>query len=207
MISFAKIPKVFCIAFLFKVPISYLLFWKYFIVKTKKNSSNFIVRIIWGIFVKHMFPVNNREKNFKIGYRFIIYFSFCYVFQLESSIKPFEIRNIGKWSEISAIIILECISLLSLLNRVPCMPACQRGLRANVLACQRGLRAKFSSLRAIVPTCHKAGQCSTWRANVPKSMPIFQTFFLRNAKGNLHILLYKKFYIILDIILVLNYTF
>ena len=136
----------------------------------------------------------------------------------------------------------------SLLNRVPCVPACQRdlrakvlacqrGLRANVLACQRGLRAnvpacqraKFSYLRVNVPknvpTCHKACQCfnlacqranrcasfSTWRANVPKSVPIFQTFLLRNAKGNFYTLLYKKSYIILDIILiiilVLYYTF
>ena len=61
-----------------------------------------------------MFPVNDREKSFKIGYRFIIYiarFVMCVGSLLESSIKSFEIRNIGKWSEISAVIIPEYISL------------------------------------------------------------------------------------------------
>ena len=68
-----------------------------------------------------------------------------------------------------------------------------------------------------LPTYHKAYQffnlaCqrakqranfSTWRANVPKRVPIFQTFLLPNAKGNLYtLLLYKKFYIILDIKLI-----
>ena len=36
----------------------------------------------FGIFLKYTFPVNDREKSFKIGYRFIIYFSLCYVHQL-----------------------------------------------------------------------------------------------------------------------------
>ena len=40
-----------------------------------------------------------------------------------------------------------------------------------------------------------------WRTNVPKDVPIFQTFLSRNAKGNLCALLfYKNFYIILHII-------
>ena len=74
-------------------------------------------------------------------------------------------------------------------------------------------------MRACVPawsTCHSACvpawftcQCAKWgatfstlRANLPKSVPVFQTFLLRNAKGNFYTLsLYKKFYIILDIIL------
>ena len=35
---------------------------------------------------------------------------------------------------------------------------------------------------------------------MPKTVPTFQTFLLRNAKGNFYTLfLYKKFYIILDI--------
>ena len=74
---------------------------------------------------------------------------------------------------------------------------CQRASkRVNVpklcqffnLACQRGKRhANFLFLRA----------------NVPKGVPIFQTFFLRNAKGNFFTLLfYKKFYIILDVIVI-----
>ena len=50
-----------------------------------------------------------------------------------------------------------------------------------------------------MPTC----QCANKRANVPKGMLIFQTFSLQNAKGNLYtLLLYKKFYIILDIIVI-----
>ena len=58
-----------------------------------------------------MFLVNNREESFKIGYGFIIYFSFCYMYRLITRIQHFEIRNIGKWSEISAVIIPECVSL------------------------------------------------------------------------------------------------
>ena len=119
---------------------------------------------------------------------------------------------------------------------MPCVTACQRGLRANVLACQCGSRANvlacqrglsanvpkacqvliFTCKRAKnVPTYHKACQCfnlacqhakrranfSTWHANVPKSVPIFQTFLLRNAKANFYtLLLHKNFYNILDII-------
>ena len=42
-----------------------------------------------------------------------------------------------------------------------------------------------------------------WRANVPKGVPIFQTFLLRNAKWNFYtLLLYRKFYILLDIIVI-----
>ena len=78
-----------------------------------------------------------------------------------------------------------------------------------------------------VPTCQRCANYSTWRANVPiacqflnlgcqrakwrgnflfrrdnvlKYVLDFQTFLLRNAKGNFYtLLLYKKFYIILDI--------
>ena len=109
--------------------------------------------------------------------------------------------------------------LTSLLNRVPCVPACQRGLRANVIACQRGVRANVLAWQFAksVPSSHKACQCFnlayqhakrrvnflTWRANVPKSVPIFQTSLLRNAKENFYtLLLYKEFCIIFDIILI-----
>ena len=52
-----------------------------------------------------------------------------------------------------------------------------------------------------VPTCHTAYHVSTWRVNVPKGVPIFQIFLSRNASGNFYTsLLYKKFYILLDII-------
>ena len=90
-------------------------------------------------------------------------------------------------------------------------------------ACQK--HANFSFLLVNVPknvlTCQTACQCfnlvyqrakrrasfSTWRSIVPKSVPIFQTFLLRNvkeiSKGNFYtLLLYKKFYIMLDIILI-----
>ena len=111
---------------------------------------------------------------------------------------------------------------------MPCVPACQRGLRANVLACLRGLltnvpacqcaksvstsyfKVSLSQPTNNVLTCHTACQCAkwrvkfwTWRTNVPKGVSIFQTFLLRNAKGNFYTLsLYKKLYILLDIIVV-----
>ena len=110
---------------------------------------------------------------------------------------------------------------------VPTWSTCQRACLPAWFTCQcAGVpmyqkRAKFSFLRANVPknvsACHKACQCfnlacqrakrranfSTCGASVPKSVPIFQTFLLRNAKGNFYILLsYKKFYIVLDIILI-----
>ena len=57
----------------------------------------------------------------------------------------------------------------SLINRVPFVPGCYRGSRANV---------------------RKGG-------------PIFQTFLLQKAKGNFYtLLLYKKFYIVPDIIII-----
>ena len=89
-----------------------------------------------------------------------------------------------------------------------CVPACQHGLRANVLTCQRGLHANVSPCQRAksvpipyfyVTTCQRAikrVKVSTWRSNVPKGMPIFQTFLLRNAKGSFYtLLLYKKLYV------------
>ena len=102
----------------------------------------------------------------------------------------------------------------------------QCGVRANVLACQGGLRANVPTCQHVkseptshfyVPTCQKMCQrfnlafqrtkrranFSTSRANVPKSAPIIQTFLLQNANGNVYtLLLYEKFYIILDIIFI-----
>ena len=67
----------------------------------------------------------------------------------------------------------------------------------SVSMCQK--RANFSFLRA--KRAIRRANCLTWRAHIPKSMPIFQTFLLRNAKGNFYtLLLHEKFYIILDII-------
>ena len=106
-----------------------------------------------------------------------------------------------------------------MLNCAPCVPACQRGLRANVLAYQRGLRAYvpawFTCLCAksvpsshfYVPTCQwtcqrtkRRANLSNWRVNMPKNVPIFQTSLLWNARGNFYTsFLYKRFYIMLDI--------
>ena len=71
-------------------------------------------------------------------------------------------------------------SVASLLNPVPCVPACERGLRVDVLAYQRGLCTNK------LVKCHKVCHCFnlvcqpakflTWRTNVPKGVPIFQTF-------------------------------
>ena len=71
-------------------------------------------------------------------------------------------------------------------------------LRASVLAW-------FTCQRAYVSTCQKRDKFSYLRVNVPKGLPICQTFLLRNVKGNFYILLYEKFYILLDII-VINIT-
>ena len=60
---------------------------------------------------------------------------------------------------------------LSLLNCVPCVPACQRCLRANELAWQRGLRAKVPKAgQLLIFTCKHANK----RANVSCSSSMFQ---------------------------------
>ena len=86
----------------------------------------------------------------------------------------------GKW-------VSTLIPTKSLLNRVPFVPACQSAsvpawFRCQVLACQRGLRAKsVPGSHFYVPTCQKTCQrairlanVSTWHANVPNDVPIFQ---------------------------------
>ena len=99
---------------------------------------------------------------------------------------------------------------------MPSVPTCQRGLPANVSVCQHGLRANVpacqSGLRASVPVCQRAKNIPTShfyvqtchkRANVSTGVPIFQTFLLQNVKRNFYtLLLYKKFYITLDIIVI-----
>ena len=86
------------------------------------------------------------------------------------------------------------------------VPTC---LRANVSkACQRAKSVQNSHF--YVPmfqeTCQRAirrANVSTSRDNLSKDVPIFETFLLRNAKGNFYtLILYKKFYIILDIIVI-----
>ena len=83
----------------------------------------------------------------------------------------------------------------------------QRAMRACVptwSTCQRACvpkyqkRANFSFIRAKVI---RRAIVLSWRANVPKGVPIFLLFFLWNAKENFYILLlYKKFYILLDMV-------
>ena len=116
----------------------------------------------------------------------------------------------------------------SLVNRVPCEPACQRGLRANVLACQRRLYGNVpKACQLLIFTCQrvkKTSQCakrrasiSTWRTNMLNGVPIFQfgvptrqraCQFLKHSSyemlREISILNYynKKLYIILDIILI-----
>ena len=91
---------------------------------------------------------------------------------------------------------------------VPKWSMCQRGLHANVLACQRGLCANVpKACQLIFFTCQRANKCDHVPSGVPKGMlkgmAIFQTFLLRNAKENFYtLLLYKKFHILLDIILI-----
>ena len=92
-----------------------------------------------------------------------------------------------------------------------CEPAWFTFQRAWVSMCQNVLTSHF-----YVPTSHKtcqffklACQCAKRRANVsagriimPKSLPIAQTFLLRNVKGIFYtLLLYEKFYFILDIMI------
>ena len=85
--------------------------------------------------------------------------------------------------------------------QLACVPAWFMCLRVCVPKFQK--RANFSFLRANVLTYQTACQFSIWCANVPKGVQIFQTFILQSAKGNFYtLLLYKKFYIILDIIVI-----
>ena len=101
----------------------------------------------------------------------------------------------------------------SSLNHVSCVSASQRALQTIMLVCQCGLRTNVLSyqrakrvptLHFYLPTCHQTCQPAIRCTNVPKILPIFQAFFLRNAKGNFYTLsLYKKFYIILDIVVII----
>ena len=106
-----------------------------------------------------------------------------------------------------------CVSTWSSANVL----ACLRGLLTNVpvCPCAKNVSTSYFKVSLCQPTnnvltCHTTCQCAkwrvkfwTWRTNVPKGVPIFQTFLLRNAKGNFYTLsLCKKLYILLDIIVV-----
>ena len=93
-----------------------------------------------------------------------------------------------------------------------CVPTCWLPRCVNVFGASFAYQRaeSMSTSHFYVPTCKKTcrralrlSNISTWHANVPKSVLVFQTFLWRNAKGNFYtLLLYKKFYIILDIILI-----
>ena len=81
-------------------------------------------------------------------------------------------------------------NLLNNVSYLPCVPAWSTCQYANVpKACQLLI---FTCQRAIVPM------------NAPKVVQVFQTFLLRNDQGNFYtlLLLYKKLYIIFDIIVI-----
>ena len=93
---------------------------------------------------------------------------------------------------------------------VPAWSTCPHAnVSINVSACQRC--ASYSTWRGNLPTacqflnlaCQRAKWRANflfWRANEPKGVLNFQTFLLRNAKGNFYtLLLYKKFFIIVGI--------
>ena len=91
----------------------------------------------------------------------------------------------------------------------PCVPAWSTCQRVFLRAYQCSKSASMLS-HFYVPTSQWTCQCtkrranlSDWCVNMPKNVPIFQTFLFWNAKGNFYTLfLYKKFYIILGIILI-----
>ena len=115
--------------------------------------------------------------------------------------------------------IVECVEFAKASDMRACVPTwstCQRAcvparftcLRASVVYVPTYLRAKsVPTSHFHVPTCQWTCQrairrasfslCranfSKWRTNMPKTVPIFQTFLLRNCKGNFYTLfLYKN---------------
>ena len=101
------------------------------------------------------------------------------------------------------------------------VPACQRVLRVCMLTCQnvcqlliliyqrahKRANVLYGVCQCLNLTCQsdrRRANFSTWLANAPKGVPIFQTFLLWNTKGNLCTSqkTYKKIYIIIDIIVI-----
>ena len=109
--------------------------------------------------------------------------------------------------------VITCLRATRFACQRVCVPAWFTCQCACVPICRK--RANFLFYMLInVPTCHMACQCFnlacqrtkwcgefwTWSTNVPKGVSSFQTFLSRKAKGNFcTLLLYKKFYILLDI--------
>ena len=91
----------------------YLLFWKCLIVKAKKILKNFLYAKFDNISLSICFQstIERRVLKSTIDLSFISGFVSYTGSLLESSIKSLKTMNIGKWSDTSAVIIPECISL------------------------------------------------------------------------------------------------
>ena len=108
--------------------------------------------------------------------------------------------------------VCEYTSRVTWLNHVLCVSVCQRGLVPT--SCVPTYQ-KHDSMPINVLTCPTACQrskqsasFSVWCSNVPKGVPPFQTFLLRNTKGSFFtLLLHEKLYIILDIIVIHMYMY
>ena len=91
-----------------------------------------------------------------------------------------------------------------------CMLTCQNACQLLILIYQRANKRAnvlYGVCQCLNLTCQSdrwRANFSTWLANAPKGVPIFQTFLLWNAKGNLYTSQknYKKIYIIIDIIVI-----
>ena len=103
--------------------------------------------------------------------------------------------------------------LESLLNRVPSVPTCQRACVPAWFTCQRACvptcqkRANFSFLRANVPinvpTCHTTCECFKLACQRVKRRAKFSNIPLTKCYGKfLYFIIKKKFYIMLDLIVI-----
>ena len=86
----------------------------------------------------------------------------------------------------------------------PCQRACVSAgftcQRACVLTCQKACQILVP---INVSTCHMRANDSTWTPNISNGVSIFWTFLLRIDKQNFYnLLLYKKFYMIRDVIVI-----
>ena len=95
-----------------------------------------------------------------------------------------------------------------------CQIACHACLLRNVVSVPTYLRISGvyvpscqKACQILVPinisTCHMRANDSTWTPNISNGVSIFWTFLLRIDKQNFYnLLLYKKFYMILDVIVI-----
>ena len=92
----------------------FILLWKYLIVKAPKILQNSLYALFgeFSLSTCLQSTIGRRFLKCAIDLLNISRLVICMGSFLESSIKAFEIRNLGKWSKISAVKIPECISLL-----------------------------------------------------------------------------------------------